>query len=530
MTQAAPRCEGAPNSSCCPPRLPLPSGSIADSPLQSIEGGRPCQRAIAETFSRKPASASPPPALAPAPRRAGRPTTALVVGVIGPGGMGTQPPPQLLAGRKDVADRLRLRRRRRTAWPSAAKAVEKPAARRPKAVKDLRQVLDDKAVDAVLIATPDHWHAPAAILACDAGKHVYVEKPCCHNIREGRLMVEAARTRQARRAGRHAEPQHRRTSREAMQLLREGEHRRRPGGQGLEQPAARQHRQAASPATRRPTSTTTSGSARPRWCPYQPNLLPRHLALVVRLRHRRHRQRRRPRHRHRPLGPGRRRRTRRTVAGLGGKYFFDDDQQFPDTQYVVFEYPGDGKVGQQAAAHLRAAHLVALRAGRLRERQRLLRHQGHADPRQERRLEAVRPAQQADRDDDAAASDLPAHHHNFLDCIRSGEPAERRHRDRPPVGGAVPPGQHRHAASAGRCTSIRRRNRSSTTRRPTRWCGGSTATATGRCRRGCDGWRVWCRVSGTFAAFQRRQRFLTLRREAWERGKGCSNCITETFR
>src|SRR5262249_47755369 len=46
---------------------------------------------------------------------------------------------------------------------------------------------------AVVIATPDHWHAPAMILACQAGKHVYVEKPCSHNLREGRLMVEAAR-------------------------------------------------------------------------------------------------------------------------------------------------------------------------------------------------------------------------------------------------------------------------------------------------------------------------------------------------
>ncbi len=52
-------------------------------------------------------------------------------------------------------------------------------------MKDLRQVLDDRSVDAVWIATPDHWHAPAAILALDAGKHVYVEKPCCHNLREG---------------------------------------------------------------------------------------------------------------------------------------------------------------------------------------------------------------------------------------------------------------------------------------------------------------------------------------------------------
>jgi predicted dehydrogenase len=63
----------------------------------------------------------------------------------------------------------------------------------PKAVKDFRQVLDDKSVDALLIATPDHWHAPAAILACAAGKHVYVEKPCSHNPREGEILVEAAR-------------------------------------------------------------------------------------------------------------------------------------------------------------------------------------------------------------------------------------------------------------------------------------------------------------------------------------------------
>ena len=44
-----------------------------------------------------------------------------------------------------------------------------------------------------LVAAPDHWHAPAAILACQAGKHVYVEKPCCHNPREGELAIAAAR-------------------------------------------------------------------------------------------------------------------------------------------------------------------------------------------------------------------------------------------------------------------------------------------------------------------------------------------------
>jgi predicted dehydrogenase len=60
-------------------------------------------------------------------------------------------------------------------------------------VADFRRILDDKAVDVLVIATCNHWHAPAAILGCAAGKHVYVEKPCSHNPREGELMVVAAR-------------------------------------------------------------------------------------------------------------------------------------------------------------------------------------------------------------------------------------------------------------------------------------------------------------------------------------------------
>ena len=59
--------------------------------------------------------------------------------------------------------------------------------------QDLRRVLDDKDVDAVLIATPNHWHALATIWALQAGKHVYVEKPASHTLLEGRRMVEAAR-------------------------------------------------------------------------------------------------------------------------------------------------------------------------------------------------------------------------------------------------------------------------------------------------------------------------------------------------
>ena len=61
----------------------------------------------------------------------------------------------------------------------------------PKGIKDFRKLLEDKSLDAVTIATPDHWHAPMAIMALAAGKHVYVEKPCSHNPHEGELLIEA---------------------------------------------------------------------------------------------------------------------------------------------------------------------------------------------------------------------------------------------------------------------------------------------------------------------------------------------------
>lgn len=69
----------------------------------------------------------------------------------------------------------------------------KKQSRAPKAEKDWRRVLEEKELDAVFIASPNHWHAPAAIMACVAGKHVYVEKPCSHNPWEGEMLVAAAR-------------------------------------------------------------------------------------------------------------------------------------------------------------------------------------------------------------------------------------------------------------------------------------------------------------------------------------------------
>ena len=64
--------------------------------------------------------------------------------------------------------------------------------RKPKLYQDLRKLFENKDIDAVSIVTPNHWHALAAIWAIQAGKHVSVEKPCCHNIYEGQKLVEAA--------------------------------------------------------------------------------------------------------------------------------------------------------------------------------------------------------------------------------------------------------------------------------------------------------------------------------------------------
>jgi predicted dehydrogenase len=71
--------------------------------------------------------------------------------------------------------------------------VEKIAGYRPDTVWDMRKVFDDKDIDAVSVAAPNHWHALATIWAAQAGKHVYVEKPSTHNVWEGRKMIEASR-------------------------------------------------------------------------------------------------------------------------------------------------------------------------------------------------------------------------------------------------------------------------------------------------------------------------------------------------
>jgi predicted dehydrogenase len=227
---------------------------------------------------------------------------------------------------------------------AAAKIVADKTKKAPKAVGDMRVILADQSVDAVLIATPDHWHTPASILALDAGKNVYVEKPCSHNIREGRLLVEAARrnrkivqTGTQTRSSKHAI--------EAMELLKSGaigdvlvcrvwnsQKRRDIGKTSPSNPPAHLDFDTwIGPAPLTPFRTNMLPGIWRWWYDFGCGDMGNdgvHDLDVGRW----------------GLGvtthPS-------TVCALGGKYFFDDDQQFPDTQTVVFEWPGDGKVGSK---------------------------------------------------------------------------------------------------------------------------------------------------------------------------------------
>lgn len=80
-----------------------------------------------------------------------------------------------------------------SALANGMKAIAGAQQRKPEVIRDIRKLLERKDFDALIVAAPDHWHAPAGIMACAAGKHVYVEKPCSHNAHEGELLVQAAR-------------------------------------------------------------------------------------------------------------------------------------------------------------------------------------------------------------------------------------------------------------------------------------------------------------------------------------------------
>lgn len=218
----------------------------------------------------------------------------------------------------------------------AAEIVVGLQERAPQITGDFRRILDDDAVDVLVVAAPDHWHAPATILACAAGKHVYVEKPCCHSPREGELMVEAAR-----KHSRVVQMGNQRRSypfvMDAMEELRSGV-------------IGRVYHSRSGYRNTRPSIGHGSRADVPEWLdfelwqgpaprrPFQDNLLHYnwhwfwhwgtgelgnngvHMIDLCRW----------------GLGADY---PERVVSG-GGRFRYEDDQETPDTQVVTFEFPG----------------------------------------------------------------------------------------------------------------------------------------------------------------------------------------------
>ncbi|MBN1418278.1 MAG: Gfo/Idh/MocA family oxidoreductase [Planctomycetes bacterium] len=261
----------------------------------------------------------------------------LRVGAIGCGGRGTS-----LARAFQAMEGVRVAYACDPDEERAERAAASIGGTRPWIATDMRKVFDDRDVDAVSIATPDHWHAPAAILACEAGKHVYVEKPCSHNVREGRLLVEAAR--RGKRVVQHG------TQSRTHPMVVQGIRALRAGIIGHVIVAKAWNVQYRAPIGRETPSDPPPGVDYDLWVgpapfvPYQKNRFHytwhwwfnfgtgdmgndgSHELDIARW----------------GLGvethPAK-------VSGSGGKFAYDDDQEFPDTQYVEFEYPGDGTPG-----------------------------------------------------------------------------------------------------------------------------------------------------------------------------------------
>ncbi len=126
--------------------------------------------------------------LKPAPGRASQsPSEVIRIASIGTGGQGGSNMGHQLKNIIAVCDVDRKR------LALASDRVQKSNGKAPISVGDYRRILDNKDIDAVIISTPDHWHARIAVDACEAGKHVYCEKPLTLTVKEGRAIVNAAR-------------------------------------------------------------------------------------------------------------------------------------------------------------------------------------------------------------------------------------------------------------------------------------------------------------------------------------------------
>jgi predicted dehydrogenase len=257
---------------------------------------------------------------------AASPNDKIVVGLIGCGGRGVHD-----AGRFAGVSNVEVAYACDVDEGRRGEAAKSLSVKSGHVMSDLRRVLDDKAVDAVIVATPDHWHSPASILACEAGKHVYVEKPISHNIREGRLLVEAS-LRNKTLVQHGTQSRSTRMMIEAVEALRNGVigkvlaakcwniQRRGTIGRGRETdpPAGLDYDSWVGPAPMVPYRTNRVHNRWTWWHHFGTGDMGNdgvHDIDYTRW----------------GLGvethPSK-------VSALGGKFFFDDDQEFPDTQQV----------------------------------------------------------------------------------------------------------------------------------------------------------------------------------------------------
>lgn len=230
--------------------------------------------------------------------------------------------------------------------PAAVKKVEDKKGKAPKTTGDFRRILDDRSIDAIVVGTPDHWHAIPTVMGCQAGKHVYVEKPCSHNLHEGQAMLAAARKHKRvvqvgiqSRSGRHFA--------EALEYIRGGSLGKVVLARGWETakqksighpadaavPDGVDYDMWLGPAPKRPFNpmrfhsnwrwffdygTGDLGNDGVHRTDYARRGLEAALTAMGKTL---------------PDWPV-------AVTAPGGKLYFDDDQEWPDTQMVSWEYPG----------------------------------------------------------------------------------------------------------------------------------------------------------------------------------------------
>lgn len=338
------------------------------------------------------------------------------VAVIGPGGMGMAHTNQLASNPAvrvayvcDVDEQRAAK---------AAEAVTKGSGMAPKVVKDMRQVLDDKQIQAVWIATPDHWHAPAAILAANAGKHVYVEKPCSHNLREGRLMIDAARRN---KVVMQVGTQSRSTAHvsKAIEKLKAGaigeilvakawnsQLRRSIGKQKPSSPPPYlDYDLWLGPVTSRPYQSNFLHGIWRWWYDFGCGDIGNdgvHDIDIAR------------------WGLGVETHPNR-IAAMGSKSFFDDDQQHADTQYVVFEYSAASKAGRPKQLIFEQRIWSPYFQEGFENGDAWYGTDGMLILGKTGKYQLFGPRNKLIEESTGAGPDLAAHHKNFLDCIQSGQ-------------------------------------------------------------------------------------------------------------